>query len=198
MLLLHLPSELIRQIALSLSLHDFCRLKATCKSFDTLVYRGSLYPQIQDQFDECIRLLQFDIALEILDHVRLDPSKERNRAVRLAARGGHLPLLSRLLQEPSVDPSDFHNHAILDASFNGHCKVVQMLLLDSRVDPTTYNNQAIRFATQRGHTEICRMLMKIESVKDTLREVKTLLYLHAQLKPSLLSLFNAFFDHQLN
>ena len=57
----------------------------------------------------------------------VDPSADKNYAIRWASRNGHLAVVERLLKDPRVDPSTFSNEALRWASQNGHIAVVELL-----------------------------------------------------------------------
>ena len=65
----------------------------------------------------------------LLEDSRVDPSADRNRAIRMASQNGHLPVVERLLEDSRVDPSAQDNWAIKLASQNGHSAVVERLKL---------------------------------------------------------------------
>jgi ankyrin repeat protein len=96
--------------------------------------------------------------------VRVDPSANNNRAIRLAAPNGHLAVVERLLQDVRVDPSADDNYAVLWASQRGHLAVVDRLLEDDRVDPSALGNNAVRSAAVYGHLAVVDRLLEDDRV----------------------------------
>ena len=89
----------------------------------------------------------------------IDPSFDKNSAIRSASEKGHSEVVKLLLADPRVDPSDKHNDAIRSASEKGHSEVVKLLLADPRVDPSADKNSAIRSASQNNEYEIVKLLL---------------------------------------
>ena len=87
-----------------------------------------------------------------------DPSDERNRSIRDAARNGRSEIVKLLLQDLRVNPGDYNNVAIQNAAANGHYHVVKLLLSDVEVDPKVDDNYALRKAKQNGHWNVVKLL----------------------------------------
>jgi hypothetical protein len=139
------------------------------------------------QFNVVDRLLR-------LQDKSLDPSANKNEAIRRACHFNSVDIVDRLLQELCVDPSDDHNYAIRTACKNGYDAIVDRLLQDSRVfpqygfmlacgsgrisivdrllqesknrlDPSYENNEAIRLACNYGlNIDIIDLLLQDPSV----------------------------------
>lgn len=58
----------------------------------------------------------------------VDPSAERNLAIRWAAQRGHTDTVRILLEDPRVDPSADDNFAIKKACQNGHIDTVSIVM----------------------------------------------------------------------
>lgn len=89
----------------------------------------------------------------------VDPSSERNYAIREAAYRGYTDVVLVLLTDARVDPSADQNFAIGVAAREGYLEIVRALLADPRVDPSALSNRAIRMASMNGHAEVVRLLL---------------------------------------
>ena len=64
----------------------------------------------------------------LLRDPRVDPSLDKNYAIRYASGFGYDEIVEILLKDDRVDPSAFCNSALRFASQNGHKKIVELLL----------------------------------------------------------------------
>jgi hypothetical protein len=58
---------------------------------------------------------------------RVDPSANRNEAVREASKNGHVKVVNVLFSDKRVYPSANNNYAIMGAIRNGHHEVLKLL-----------------------------------------------------------------------
>jgi ankyrin repeat protein len=96
----------------------------------------------------------------LVRHAMFDPSADGNRAIRLAAKNGHLAVVERLLQDPRVDPSAEDNIAVRYAALLGHLAVVDLLMQDERVDPSADDHDSVRSAALNGHLAVVDRLLQ--------------------------------------
>ncbi|KAJ3070806.1 hypothetical protein HDU98_006195 [Podochytrium sp. JEL0797] len=100
-----------------------------------------------------------------------DPTAQKNRAVRWAARKGYLPVVKLLINSDSdINPGDDDNYAVYCAAAAGAADVVDFLLLDPRVDPSADTQLAIQYAAEFGHLQVTRRLLQDPRVDPTLRD----------------------------
>lgn len=74
----------------------------------------------------------------------LDPSAERNKAIRLASYNGHVEVVRELLKDERVDPSDYNNQSLVWASEKGNFEVAKLLLSDKRVNINILSEEDIQ------------------------------------------------------
>lgn len=83
----------------------------------------------------------------VLQDKRIDPSKDCNKPIKVAAQFGNLQAVKMLLNDNRVDPSekdiqtDEYNYALNQAIENGHSDIVQLLLKDKRVSSKIKKNK---------------------------------------------------------
>jgi hypothetical protein len=118
-------------------------------------------------FDKAVKTGNSDLMDLMLQNPRVDPSAEKNTAIRCASACGHLAIVDRLLQDSRIDPSTSNNLPIHHASTYGHLAVVDRLLQDPRVDPSADNNLAIRLASENGHLAVVDRLLQDPRVDPT-------------------------------
>lgn len=83
-----------------------------------------------------------------------------DEALRLAALGGHLAVVNRLLADPRVTPFSRLASLPLEAAvFHGHADVVRRLLADPRVQPRARQDRLLHTAAARGHIDVVRALL---------------------------------------
>jgi hypothetical protein len=56
-----------------------------------------------------------DVAQKILQHPKVNPSKDSNQILRIACEYGDTEVVKQLLLDSRVDPSDYDNEAIIKA-----------------------------------------------------------------------------------
>jgi hypothetical protein len=113
-------------------------------------------------------LLQEDQGLSH-GRLRVDPSSEDNKAIKIASQNNNLEIVDRLLQDQRVDPSSEDNYLIQAASSNGHLKMVNRLLKDQRVDPSANSNWAIQAASSIGHLKMVNRLLEDDRVDPSVK-----------------------------
>jgi ankyrin repeat protein len=86
----------------------------------------------------------------------IDPSKDNNKAIRIAAEKGATSIVISLLYNKRVNPCVNDNEPLWIAAANGHKEVVETLLKDARVDPHAGNDRAIRWAASREIAALIR------------------------------------------
>lgn len=84
-------------------------------------------------FLEAIRDGKSAFVKEWLKHPESDPALLDNVAIQMAARGGHLDIVTLLLADERVDPAANQNEALHAAQKNLHSKVVELLLQNEKV-----------------------------------------------------------------
>ena len=94
----------------------------------------------------------------------VDPSVNKNFAIRSSSKYGYLGVVNRLLDDPRVNPAADYNYAIRKASKYGYIDVVERLLADVRVNPAADYNYAIRKASEFGHIDVVNRLLADERV----------------------------------
>ena len=90
---------------------------------------------------------------------RVNPTSNKNEAIKLACIKGHIDIVRLLLADERVDPGNENNHAIRWACCCGHVDVVRLLLADKRVNPADFYNSAIVLACEYGHVDVVRLLL---------------------------------------
>jgi ankyrin repeat protein len=110
-----------------------------------------------------------DIVRFLLLHTQIDPTHNKNEALRSACKDGHVEVVKVLLADPRVDPSVCANEPIQNASARGHAEIVKMLLSNPRVDPSALCNAAILWASERGHAEVVKVLLSDPRVDPSAR-----------------------------
>ena len=106
------------------------------------------------------RKITLEIIKELIDEGAY-PKADDSRALREAARNGHLELVKFLL--PLSDPKAFNSSALRWAARNGHLEIVKLLLPVS--DPKAENSEALRSAALNGHLEIVKLLLPVSDPK---------------------------------
>ncbi|KAJ3256487.1 hypothetical protein HK103_005485 [Boothiomyces macroporosus] len=89
----------------------------------------------------------------------IDPTWNRNKPIRVAARFNHLQIVQLLLENPKVNPSDCDNEILQDAASGGRYEIVDLLMKDGRVDPSFPNDQPILIAAQKLNFRIVDLLL---------------------------------------
>lgn len=110
-----------------------------------------------------------------LIEIGLDPSGERDMAIRLAASNGHAGMVRLLLKDTRVDPSVCQDWALRYACMNGHVEVVRLLLSDARVDPAVYGNVALKWAFEKEQWSVVRVLMADARMKFSFKVYGTVI-----------------------
>lgn len=92
----------------------------------------------------------------------MDPSSVGDRALRLAARAGHLAVVERLLADPRVNRQPEETVAVIEAAAGGHAAVVERLLSD-RLHPAndpSVTAEALCAAVAMGDAAVVDALMR--------------------------------------
>ena len=118
----------------------------------------------QSELEEAIINGDVDIVDELISR-KYDPTLNNNKSIKVAAIGGNMNIVNRLLEHPKVDPSVSNNYAIGMASSNNRLDVVNRLLEDPRVDPSDDDNFALRLATEFGHVDVINRLLQDPRVR---------------------------------
>lgn len=84
----------------------------------------------------------------------------RNLALRVAAKWGHLAVVNRLLEVENVDPSDFNNDAMFWAIENHNCAVVNRLLKDERVRIAAGPSLVAQWASECGNLVVFDQMLQ--------------------------------------
>jgi hypothetical protein len=100
-----------------------------------------------------------DVVRMLLANTSIDPSMDRQEAIRLASIARHTDVVQSLLTHPLVDPSAEHQEAFSEACGLGHTEIVRLLLKDQRVDPSKYQQRALCWAARGGHIEVVQLLL---------------------------------------
>ncbi|KAI9336806.1 ankyrin repeat-containing domain protein [Obelidium mucronatum] len=113
-----------------------------------------------NQFEMLEYLLQ-------LERPSINPSHERNLALRLASRRGYLEIVGLLLAHPRLDISDSNEICEIFASAvsSGNAQVVALILSDARFDPSfEVFDSVFEAACSSGYTEIVRLFLNDDRV----------------------------------
>lgn len=94
----------------------------------------------------------------LLKDPSVDPSFNRNAAIRRAIMKENTEVVSALLADPRVDPSDMNHTAFIEAAIRGYVEITRLLLAHPKVNPSFCDNYALKEARRRGHLEIVRLL----------------------------------------
>jgi len=96
----------------------------------------------------------------------VDPSANRNEAIRWASVNGHSDVVKVLLADSRVDPAAYDNEAIRWASADGRTDVVKLLIADLRVDPSAYGcgKATTRRCACGPHATISQFAWQVQSV----------------------------------
>jgi ankyrin repeat protein len=115
-------------------------------------------------------------------HGLVDPSDLNNFAFRSAARRGHIPILTLLLQKAShrgVDPAANENEPIRDACTNGSLDVIKFLLSlpsEYKIDISARNNECIRMAAWYGNLNVVKFLTELPVEYNITAEAKNIAF----------------------
>lgn len=99
---------------------------------------------------------------ELMSNPHVDPSANRNRALRIASSLGRTEYVKILLEDSRVDPmeeDECEACALTEAAQNGHVAVLRLLLQDKRCDPSAYDNEAIASAAWSGNYNAVMLLL---------------------------------------
>lgn len=79
---------------------------------------------------------QFEIVKLLVKDPRVDPSGNKNYAIRMVSKYGHSEVVRILLSDPHVDPSANYCQALQLASLRGRSEIMKYLLRYPCADPT--------------------------------------------------------------
>ncbi len=143
--------------------------------------------EIQDVFHTCCIVNGYKLCKILLDDERVDPTFNKNIALRHATTNNNICVVELLLNDKRIEPVVWNfdlmhivcvegyvdifklllsnnkiepGHCIRYAAYGGFLEIVNCLLQDPRVDPSADNNIAIRYATERNHIEIVKLLLE--------------------------------------
>ena len=88
----------------------------------------------------------------------IDPSVNRNYAIREASRNGYSDIVALLLATNLVDPGARNNEPLILAINHGHTEVVKLLLPFTSLDPQRRAYRAVLNARLKGHQDILALL----------------------------------------
>lgn len=115
---------------------------------------------VEEKFNQvciCGDLITFDKIIE-----SIDPTKNNNLGIRLAATYGNVEILKKLLEIKNVNPADLDNRAFQDAAKYGNIEIIKILLKDNRVNPVDLNNIAFCKAAENGMAHIINYFLENE------------------------------------
>ncbi|KAJ3031743.1 UNVERIFIED_CONTAM: hypothetical protein HDU68_000678 [Siphonaria sp. JEL0065] len=112
------------------------------------------------------------MTLLLQDRHRFNPAVQKNRALRWAARSGHMQAFRKLLEDGRCDPTDDDNYAIQCAAESGEIEIVELLLNipaspTRAVDPSANDGYAIKLASRHGHANVVERLMEDSRIDPT-------------------------------
>ncbi|KAI9350726.1 ankyrin repeat-containing domain protein [Obelidium mucronatum] len=103
----------------------------------------------------------------LADHYKFNPSIQKNRALRWAARSGHLEVVRLLISDGRCDPTDDDNYACQCAAESGEMEILELLLnipaqesFAGTVDPSANDGYAIKLASRHGHALVVERLLQ--------------------------------------
>ena len=135
----------------------------------------ALYSAIKgakDGAEEVIRYLLYSSSFP--KENQIDPSCDKNKALRLACTWASLDIIKLLLGDCRVYPGDYvapkdcenkrwrwstPTDALFNACDKGRIDVVELLVSDPRVDVHAHESAGLRIASVKGHAEIVSILL---------------------------------------
>ena len=128
---------------------------------DVNIDTGNVIPHFRrcSLFQFACSVGQCNIVERLLVDEHINPQASGNRAIRWAARYGHLAIVNRLL-EVDCDPQDDNNEAIRWAARYGHLAVVNRLL-EVGCNPKADNSEALYLAAKYGHLDVMNRLIEV-------------------------------------
>ncbi len=155
---LKLPDELLLHITQFIKVNDIKSFTKACRYFRNLMGAKEWFEYYKSvEYDlDCMLFItcsegNIELYKYLIDIKRVDPSRNHNYVIRLAASNGHLEIFKLLLADKRVDPSDDDNLAIDEAAQNGRLEIFKLLLADKRVDPSDRENRTIRISAGNGY-----------------------------------------------
>jgi len=149
------------------------RVKASVNAVPVSAPQSTLTEE--EKVREWHRVLMNDIELgyllgvkRLLENPLVDPSRNDNEAIRLAASKGYREIVELLMADPRVDPSANDNEALRLAGSKGYASIVDLLLRDPRVfvtgaplniDPAV-NHERLMTCVKTRHVAGARSLME--------------------------------------
>lgn len=97
----------------------------------------------------------------------VDPAYDRNHAIRMACKNGHIDMAQLLLSDGRVDPSANNNISIRDAVIRGHFEVVHLLMRDKRTDPSADKQCVLKSVLEYINVDTLRLLLADDCVMFT-------------------------------
>lgn len=104
------------------------------------------------------------VKLWLQDRRRINPAANKQEALRLASKNGHIEIVKLLLADRRVKPQAKESEALRKASRHGYIKIVKLLLADPRVQPQAKNYQALRKARKYERYQIQQLLFEHSGV----------------------------------
>ena len=103
----------------------------------------------------------------LLNKKNIDPSTNRNLAIRFACGQGYFEIVEMLLKHDKVDPTALYCTAFYDACDKNHTNVVKQLVKHPKYSPHFDFNYAIKLAIVHGNKDLILFLLQDEIVKET-------------------------------
>ena len=187
---MHIPPEIFTIVSDYISLHDISSLALTCSEVNRWIGMNDVIREYY--LVECRkRAHPFSSAckygyINLLMYLHHTGNVMLNKAIILASRHGHLPIV-KYLHSVGADPTTKDNDPIRWACVNGHLSVVEYLhsigadptyesikrassgghldvvkyLCSVGVDPTADNNAPIKIAVHNGHLDVVKYLHSV-------------------------------------
>ena len=83
-----------------------------------------------------------------------------NLPIKLAAKYGHIEMVTLLLKEKNIEISPLMNSSLGIASISGHFEIVELLLKDNRLKVPNFHNNILQDTFNNGHINIAYALWK--------------------------------------
>ena len=99
----------------------------------------------QEKFNNAIENNDIEIISILLNDKQIDPTMDKNWAIRYCSKYGYIDIVKLLLKDKRVSPSDHHNDAIDLASENGHINIIKLLWSCKSVKNTLNKNNLILY-----------------------------------------------------
>ncbi|KAJ3225744.1 putative tRNA pseudouridine synthase Pus10 [Chytriomyces hyalinus] len=95
----------------------------------------------------------------LIEVVKLDPSIQDDKPLRIACEHGHNDVVQLLAQDKRTRPNANDNDAIVCAARGGHLTTVEFLLKIPAVNPAARDNAPMWEASRNGFADVVKLLM---------------------------------------